>query len=194
MYINFKILQSRKMTINEVGMLLAIKQNKTEDLSEYLSEFLTEDVQNRFEETGYVGYVKTKSTKDTIYKLIRTTTKANTFLSDIETPEIEAQDLKIFDWLFKVYVGTDRVVGNAKKTKMFIALFRAHSGIEKNQLAFLLKTFINDPEQFEWSKKLEFLFFKGASVFSTKFDIEQSRLYQYYLMNKANFDKNFLRL
>jgi hypothetical protein len=182
------------MTINEVGMLLAIKQNKTEDLSEYLSEFLTEDVQNRFEETGYVGYVKTKSTEDTIYKLIRTTTKANTFLSDIETPEIEVQDLKIFDWLFKVYVGTDKVVGNAKKTKMFIALFRAHSGIEKNQLAFLLKTFINDPEQFEWSKKLEFLFFKGASVFSTKFDIEQSRLYQYYLMNKTQFDKIFLTL
>jgi hypothetical protein len=36
-----------------------------------------------------------------------------------------------------------------KKTKGYIAMFRAHSGIEQNQLAFLCRKFIDDESQFE---------------------------------------------
>lgn len=194
MYINLKILNSKYLTLEELGLLQIIRQNKIEDTSEHLSLFLFKTIQKRFEEEGYVEYVKPKNKIQTPYNTIRTTSKANTLLDDIETPEIEDQDLKFFDWLFKVYSSDGKIIGNAKKTKLLIAKFRVHSGIDKNNLAFLCKSFIGDPGQFEWSMKLEFLFFKGASVFDTKFDIHQSKLYQYYLVNKPYFDKNFERL
>jgi hypothetical protein len=66
-----------------------------------------------------------------------------------------------------------------------------NSSIHKNNLAFLCKTFIEDPDQFEYSKRLEYLFFKPANLFSVKFDIEGSRLYQYYLKHKTEFDDKF---
>lgn len=188
MYINIEILQKKQLSLEELGLLQSVRQNKNEDLSSFLAANLKETVLNRFEELELVEY--TKAGKDP-YKRLRTSKKANQWLEDIETPEINADDLKIYEWLENIYRSTDREIGNKKKTKMYIALFRANSGISKNSLAFLCQTFIEDSSQFEWSKRLEYLFFKGANLFSVKFDIEQSRLYQYYLARKEWFDKQF---
>ena len=84
--------------------------------------------------------------------------------------------------------------GNKRKCKNFIAQFRVNSGICKNHLAFLCQTFINDEKEIEYSQKLEFLFFKGANLFATKFDIYQSRLFQYYEKRKEFFEDAFARI
>jgi hypothetical protein len=53
---------------------------------------------------------------------------------------------------------------------------------------------MNDSSQFEWSKRLEFLFFKPGNVFSVRFDLEQSKLYQYYIKHKEEFDDKFKKI
>ena len=86
------------------------------------------------------------------------------------------------------------MIGNRKKTKLYIALFRVNSQISKNKLAHLIYTFITDEKEMEYSQKLEYLFFKPSHMYQSKFDIEQSRLYQYYLKHKEVFDKQFENL
>jgi hypothetical protein len=39
------------------------------------------------------------------------------------------------------YIKAPVEIGNTKKTKGYIAMFRAHSGIEANQLAFLCRIY-----------------------------------------------------
>src|SRR5690606_34667778 len=90
-----------------------------------------------------------------------------------------------------IYIKSGKEIGNKRKTKQFIAQFSKESGITRNHLSFLIKSFVYDDSQFEWSKVLQYLFFKGDSVFAIKFDLHASRLYQFYLKNKEMFDKKF---
>ena len=100
----------------------------------------------------------------------------------------------LYDWMAAVYENLGKEIGNKKKTKMFVALFRAHSGIDKNNLASLLDMFVKDEDNMEYNHKLEFAFFKPATVYQVKFELEQSRLYQYYLNYKSFFDNKFEEL
>lgn len=187
-------MSGKTLTLYELGVLQLIRQNKIEDLSNEIQFEASEDILSKFSTLGYIEYVKPKKKSDNVYKCVRTTSKGNAVLEDIETPEINEDDLKIFNWLEQIYLDAGKEIGNKKKTKMFIANFRVQSGIDKNSLAYLCQEFTNDESQYEWSQRLEYLFFKGASVFSVKFDINQSRLYQYYDRNKVKFDKQFEKL
>jgi len=189
MYVNFKLASSRGVSIREIGALQMISQNKYEDLSE-LIEDLGDLTLTNLELAGYLMFVKGKKTNSK-YKLMRVSDKAKSLLNDLEVPELNEDDLSIYTWLENIYKSTGRVVGNTRKTKSLIALFRVHSGIERNCLAILCQGFLNDESQFEWSKKLEYLFFKPPTLFSTKFDINQSRLFQYYEANKEMYDIKF---
>ena len=193
-YINYEILTSKNLSLYELPILQLIKQNKIEDLSNEI-KFQVEDTQfiEKWLNIGYIEVIKGKKCQ-TEYQKLRTTKLGNKVLEDIETAEMNSDDLKLFDWLEQVYKSMNKEVGNRRKCKNFISQFRANSGIYRNHLAFLCQTFINDEKEIEFSQKLEFLFFKGANLFSTKFDIYQSRLFQYYEKKKDYFDDAFLKI
>jgi hypothetical protein len=151
-------------------------------------------VLNWYQELEYVTLVRAKNKSDSIQNRIRLSTKGNDLLEDLQVPEINDDDLQLYNWLEKTYHKEGKELGNRKKTKLYIALFRVNSGIDRNKLALLCKAFMNDSSQFEWSKKLEFLFFKPGNVFSVKFDLEQSKLYQYYIKHKEHFDNKFAKI
>ena len=194
-YINYEIMCAKNLDLFELGLLQLIKQNKTEHLAEVLECYLQDDheVFKRFEAAGLIEYVKGKP-GDSEFQRMRATKKAVEILEDIETAGIIEEDLQLYSWLENVYKNLGKEVGNKKKCKNFIAQFRAQSGIVRNSLAFLCQTFISDEEQISFSQKLEFLFFRGANLFAVKFDLYQSRLYQYYEKNKEFFDKEFERI
>lgn len=194
-YINFNILSSKNLSIYELGTLQLIKQNKTENLSEEIN-FLVSDTDfiEKMSVLGYIEFIKPKNKSQSKWELIRTTKKGNEVLELIETPEISNDDIRLFEYLENTYKSLGKETGNKRKCKIFISQFRAHSGISRNHLAFLCQSFINDEKEIEYSQKLEYLFFKGAHLFSTKFDLYQSRLYQYYEKHKEFFEQQFLKI
>lgn len=194
MYVNFELLKSRGYCPVDVINLQLISQNKLESLSQIISEEVLPEILEEYTENGLVTYVTPKNKSDTLANRVRLSEKGVRLLEEIQIPSINEDDLKLFDWLEGVYKSEDKEIGNRKKTKMYIALFRTNSGIERNCLAFLCKVFINDESQFEWSKMLEYLFFKPSSVYNVKFDLEQSNLYKYYLKKKDFFDNKFKTL
>lgn len=193
MYCNFKLLNSRQLTPLDFSFLLAVKANKIEDNSRVIEHYF-KDVLEKFRETNLITFIKQKNKSQNDYNTVRLTTVGNDWLDDLTTTEIIEDDIKLFNWLEGVYKSMDKEAGNKRKCKNFIAQFRVNSGISRNHLAFLCQTFINDEKEIEFSQKLEFLFFKGANLFSTKFDIYQSRLFQYYERRKDFFEEQFLKI
>jgi hypothetical protein len=194
MYINFEIAKKRGLSPTDVVNLQLISQNKTEKLEEIITDNIPLSVLNWYQELEYVTLVKAKNKSDSIQNRIRLSPKGNDLLEDLQVPQINDDDLQLYDWLERTYQKEGKELGNRKKTKLYIALFRVNSGIDRNKLALLCKAFMNDSSQFEWSKRLEFLFFKPGNVFSVKFDLEQSKLYQYYIKHKEHFDNKFAKI
>jgi hypothetical protein len=194
MYINFQLAKTKGLTPTDVANLQLIYQNKLESLWEIITETVSLQTLDRYQQLGYITLVKAKNKSDSIQNRVRLSKKGNEVLEDLQVPEVNSDDLQLYDWLERTYQKEDKEIGNRKKTKLYIALFRAHSGIDRNKLAFLCKTFMNDSSQFEWSKRLEYLFFKPGNVFSVKFDLEQSKLYQYYIKHKEHFDNKFAKI
>jgi hypothetical protein len=194
MYINFEIAKKRGLSPTDVVNLQLISQNKTEKLEEIITDNIPLSVLNWYQELEYVTLIKAKNKSDSIQNRIRLSSKGNDLLEDLQVPQINDDDLQLYNWLEKTYQKEGKELGNRKKTKLYIALFRVNSGIDRNKLALLCKAFMNDSSQFEWSKKLEFLFFKPGNVFSVKFDLEQSKLYQYYIKHKEHFDNKFAKI
>jgi len=193
MYINFKMLESKGLSYTDLVLLQAAKQNRTEELSSVIEKFSDMDIEPLIKE-GYLTRVKKGKKKDSEASKLRLTKKGTTILEVFETPEVTEEDLLLYEWMADVYVNLKKEIGNKKKTKMYIALFRVHSGIEKNCLATLLDMFVKDEDNMEYNHKLEYAFFKPATVYQVKFELEQSRLYQYYLNYKSFFDNKFEEL
>lgn len=191
MYINFQLAKTKGLTPTDVVNLQLISQNKTESLWEIITETVSLQTLDRYQNLGYITLIKAKNKSDTIQNRVRLSPKGSELLEDLQVPEISEDDLRIFEWVKSIYVKEGKEVGNEKRTKMYIAQFSKESGIIQNALAFLIKTFLSDEKEFTYSQKMQYLFFKGESLFSTRFDINSSRLFQYYQKNKTFFDSKF---
>ena len=194
-YINFPLLKTRGLSQSQYLILQCCKQQKFEDLHETLIELCNEDVEELFtlEEKGLVQFIKGKA-RDTFFQRARSSKSGDDLLELLETAAVTEEDIIIWDWLANIYKKRDKKVGNAKKGKFFLAQFRIQSGINKNNLSFLCHAFIKDPAKMEWSFQLDYVFFKPDNVFTTKFDLEQSKLWHYYKDNQEYFDKKFAEL
>lgn len=189
MYINFAILKKYKLNVEHFILLQMCKQNKSEDLSVELMQYSTQ--LNWLMGEGYLTTVKPKRKTDTIFNLTRLSKKGTEVLNDINTPAVTEDDLTLFNWLCEVYTTEDKLIGNKRKTKIYIAEFRVNSGIQRNELAHLLEVFLEDEENMMFNNKLEYAFFKPTNVYQSKFDLDQSRLWQYYLRNKEEIDAKY---
>lgn len=190
-YINFPLAKAKGLLVTDITLLQMIFQNRFEDHSETLNKF--EEEIDKFDSQGIVKFIK-GTKKATKGSLVRLSDKGSRILEEIEIADITSDDLDVYGWLEQAYKQSGKEIGNAKKTKSLIAQFRANSGIERNHLVFLCKVFMKDEKEMEYSQRLEYLFWKPANLFQTKFDINQSRLYQYYLKRREALDAKFLEI
>lgn len=174
-------------------LLLVLRHASKRDMSEEIARLINDDDLEVLEKKGYIKYIKGKKTQSILH-LMRLNKKGTAFLNSLDEPEVEDQDVKIFDWLAETYKKRDKQIGNGKKTKRLIASFREKSGIEKNKLAFLCNKFIGDDDEQEWSFRLEYVFWKPQNMFQTRFVLEDSRLWKYYNKRKGYFDTEFKKI
>lgn len=193
-YINFNLLNDKGFTPMDYCLFVAANQNAKEDMSDTIAGLIEDDARlEEMVEKGYLKYIKGTKHQSDIEKL-RLDKKGRKLIEDVSAIEAEEEDIVVFDWLEKLYKERGKEIGNRRKTKSYIAQFRKLSGIEKNQLVALCKAFVLDENEQEYSFKLENVFYKPKTHFNINFDIEESRLYKYYLKNKERFDMVFERL
>jgi hypothetical protein len=190
MYINFKILQSRGLSVFELGLLLAIKQNRTEDTSEYLSINLSEYIKNKFEDSKLIENVKLKKKSDSIFKTFRTSSKGNQWIEDIESPEVDEGSLKMRDYLIDMYLNhedQDRSIGNRKKIGIYISILRTHLNLNLHEFFYLCEYFL---QEYPYTKILEYIFFNSNKNRYGKFkdNIEDSSLFQFFIERRLEVE------
>lgn len=190
MYINLENL----FRINPlmIPLLLVLKHASKKDVSEKIALIIYDDVElEKLENEGYIKYNKEKKKNECPFTRMRLTPKSTKLLNSLQDPDVLDEDVQIFNWLSRTYKSRGKEIGNGKRTQRLIASFREKSEIEKNHLAFLCQTFINDDDQQDWSHRLEYVFYKPKSAFQTRFVLEDSRLYGYYIKRKEYFDNKF---
>lgn len=187
MYINTKILKQYNLNLQQVSLLQILHQNRTEDMSELLESYNGDlDVLN---EKGFLNEVKARNKKESVYKRLRLSKKGSELLEDLGTPEVLEEDKKVFEWLKNYYLKADKEIGNGAKTQRHIRDFRTKSGIQKNNLITLVLEFLKENE--EKSKKLEYIWYYPKTAFATRFDLEESWLWNFYQKNKERLDAKF---
>lgn len=176
----------------DVFILQLAKQQKFENCEDHLEPF-EEKMLTSLEKGGLIKRIKGKKGDSELSK-IRITKEGNEILNNVEIAEVTDNDIVLFNWIKGIYLDKEKKLGNQKKTKLYIALFRTHSGIDLNKFAFLLNVFVNDEANMEYNKYLEYAFFRPSNVYSTKFSLDESRLYRYYLERQEYFDEEFEKL
>ena len=191
MYINTEYLESKSISLIDICILQLAKQQRSENQEAYLEKY-EKDVEY-LEKSGLLKTIKGKK-KDSKMSKIRISKAGEEVLTNVEIPEANEDDITLFNWLKTKYLDMGKKLGNQKKTKIYIALFRAHSGIERNKLAFLMSTFLDDERNMEYNMVLEYALYKPQNAYNTKFNLEESRLYQYYLTHEEYFKENFAEI
>lgn len=190
MYINTKLLKEKGYSTLHLLFLQLLNQNKIEDVSEDIAKIYDIVVQMEIDIDEFVYEIK-GSSKQNIFQKMRITKKGKRFLDNALTPEVLEEDITIFKWLESFYESNDKMIGNRKRVKTGIANFRVNSNITKNNLAFLLKAFLNDEENMKYNNKLENVFYDNKNLYSRKFDLDSCRLYHYYLKREEFFNNKF---
>lgn len=185
-YINFKVLDKSGLSALHIFSLIAVKQKEFDYLEgvnlNYLEDLLDKE---------YIKTIKVSKKLEGTNQSLRITPKGNKFLVDLETAEVEEEDSVVFEWLKKHYEKLGKEIGNGAKTKRYIRDFRIKSGIDKNNLLKLCLAFLQDEENMVFNIKLEYAFYKPATAFETRFNLEESRLYKYYLKREDYFKSIF---
>lgn len=193
LYINYKLVKELEedghYAFDLIKILTAINQGEKEVVKEMIKH--PTDYNLTFKDKPLVKTVKPKNKQETWHDVVRLDKAGKDLLKDLVEAEVSDEDVKVFDWLSKHYKEIGKEVGNGSKTKRHIRDFRTKSGIEKNNLVRLCLAFISDEDNMQFSQKLEYVFYKPKTVFATKFELEESRLYQYYIKLKDQFDKIF---
>ena len=190
MYVNFQLLLDRDLFPQDLIFLQAVKQQKTEDISNFVAMVMDDERYNFLTKKDYITQIKGTKNMSEIER-IRLTKKGVKLLNELQVSMVTEEDLVLRDWLIEKYNDMGKIVGNKTKIGTGIAQFRGHTGIDKNKLAYLLQTFINDVDNMEYNQKLEKVLYSSKSVFATRFNINECRLNDYYLKNKMTFDKKF---
>lgn len=183
MFLNFEVFNKSGLNTKELFLLLAIHNKALSNLSK-----VKEDSFLELEEKGLICYVQKGNS---IQEKARLTNKSKEILSSLSKPTIDDDDKKVFEWLKDFYIKSNKQIGNASNTLRYISEFKTKSGIERNNLIILCKSFLKDEENMKYNNILEYAFFKPSNAFQKKFSLDGSRLYQFYIKHQEYFNKVF---
>lgn len=192
-YFNTELAKSRQLHPLDIFILQIIHQNKSNDMSEDLVLLMEEENMKRLQEFGLMTLIKgTKKMNE--FQRLRLSKKGSKWLKDFQSYDVVENDIKVFDTLKKIYADEGKEVGSEKKTKELIAWFRNETGFNHRQIWLIAKKFVNDEDRMEYSKVLEYAFWKSTNHFQVNPKLEDSKMYSYYEKHKEWFDNEFKKL
>ena len=201
---NLDVFFKSKITAEDFILLSVIQQNSNGGQRERLLE-LDSDYSSVSE---YVKFVNRKNKTQTLHDLVRLDKKGSKLLVDLFTYSPSEDTEKIISWMEATYKSMGKFIKNRKEACRRCEFFSKSTGIEKNKLAFLLQTFMQNVynpdihgDNFREAKKqnpnlvlsnqVENIFWQKENVFSKHYSLDNSPLYTFYLDNEEFFNTHF---
>lgn len=192
-YFNLELIEQRQLHPLDAFLLQLIHQNKAEDTSEAIALCMNDESLSRLLEFGLIETIKgTKKMNE--FQRVRLSKKGKKWYRDFQSYKTVDNDFKLFETLKKIYLAEDKEIGSEKKTLSLIAWFRNETGFSHKEIWLIAKKFVQDEDRMEYSKVLEFVFWKKQNNFQTHAKLEDSKLYLYYEKHKRQFDAAFEKM
>ena len=171
MYVNFSLYNLQPQ---DLYYIFAVKQIETEIN-------IPNDTLQRFKDLDLITTIKGKPNQEERLKT-RLSDKGKKFLDDLSTPEVTKGDCEMFEYLKNIYLShedKDRVIGNAKKVKMYCAILRNHLQITLHEFYYFIELYLSEAI---FTKKLENLFMDSNKVRYGSFlnNVDESPLFQFW--------------
>lgn len=192
-YFNTELAKDKGLHPIDIFILQLLHQNKSDDTSEDIALIMDDDSMKRLHAFGLMEMIKGTKKMDEFQKL-RLSKKGKKWLSDLQTYNIVENDVKVFESLKAIYIEEGKEVGSEKKTKELIAWFRNETGFNHRQIWLIAKKFVNDVDRMEYSKVLEYAFWKSTNHFQVQPKLEDSKMFSYYEKHKDWFEVEFKKL
>lgn len=180
MYINFEILSKNNFSWaeNELLVLQIIKQKQYD-----LLESCSKDLLNNLYKNGYIQLIKGNKNVPK-YMLVRLSEKAKKFLKDISVAEITSESKELAAKLISLYQNNNLTINNKKKVVEMVSWFLSEvPDFTADKIYETVENYINT-ENRQFVRSLNNLIWKGESVFATKWQLSQSKLYGLLTNNK----------
>jgi hypothetical protein len=170
MYINFNLLErvGIKWRDNELLVLQCLKQKDYDVLDVH-----SRDALNSLYKKGFVTLVK--GNQPAIQRA-RVSKKGNKFLKDLSVAEITEESKQLAGNLISLYENAGKPVQNKKKIVELTAWFLAETDFSAEEIYNVVEEYIRT-EEIKYVSHLQNLIWKGESVFSTNWNLAQSKLY-----------------
>lgn len=193
MVLNKKYLADNNLTVFDWMIFHLLFMNTSEDMTEELVDYLSPDRLEDYTIAMYVTTVKAKKKTDPMYKSLRLSKKGKEIYRNTQILEFTKEDAGLFNYVSEMYQAIGKPIGNDIRVKQQLAWFRAETQYSRRMIFKAIKTFIGvmeDNGKVKYIPSLENLLWKAPSVFSTKWTLGDSKLYQFIQEHKRELNGN----
>lgn len=200
MAINRNYLMQKGLEPYDFFLMMLIAQNTEPTMYEDITIYMKEENLKRLHALGMLHMVQAKRKSDNDFMRLRLSKKGKETFRNAQIVDYTKADEALFEKLSELYAKLDKPIGNDVKIKGLIAWFRVETQYSRRMLFYAIRYFLlkhEEENKVKYIPTLENLFWKSDNVFSTKWTLSNSRLYQFIQENKkglngytANQNKN----
>lgn len=191
MVINKEYLMKKGLSPYDLLVLALIYQNATEDMHEDILLYMEDENLKRYQALDLITTVKAKRKSDHDFVRLRLSKKGKEVYKNAQIADYTEQDENLLKALSELYLSVDKPVGNDVKVKGMISWFRTETQYSRKMIYLAIKIYLQklvDQDKVKYIPTLENLFWKGKSVFSAKWNLGDSKIYQFIQENKQELN------
>lgn len=191
MAVNINYLMEKGLSYYDFTVMQLIAQNTDPKIHEEIILHMTDESLTRLQALDMLKLVNLKRKKDHEYTRLRLSKKGNNVFKNAQIVDYTEADELLFASLDQLYHKMDKPVGNDKQVKKLLAWFRVENQYSRKMIFHAIKYFLMKHEEEGKTKyipTLENLLWKPTNVFASKWDMANSRLYQFINENKKELN------
>ena len=191
MAVNIKYLMEKGLSYDDFTNLILIAQNTEPGIHEELIINMSDESLTRLQALDMLSLIKLKRKKDHDFTRLRLSKKGKNVFRNAQIVDYTEADEKLYEHLEALYNRLDKPVGNDVKIKQMIAWFRTETQYPRKMVYFAIKYFLakhEEEQKVKYIPSLENLLWKADNVFATKWNLANSRLYQFINENKKELN------
>lgn len=161
--------------------------NVSEDMVDELKIHLTPELLSEYETDGYITSVKKKKKNDHYFSVLRLSKKGKEVYRNSQILDYTVEDERLLEYLKAEYENLEKPIGNELKVKQLLAWFRAETNYSRRMIFKASKAYVNnmvDNGKDKYIPSLENFLWKAPNVFSAKWTLANSKLYQFIQEHK----------
>ena len=191
MAVNINYLMQKGLSYHDFTNLQLIAQNTDPHMYEEIILNMTDEDLTRLHALDMLSLIKLKKKADHDFTRLRLSKKGKETFRNAQIVDYTIEDEKLQEHIVTLYNRLEKAIGNDVRVKQLLAWFRTETQYSRKLIYIAIKYFLSKHEEEKKTKyipSLENLLWKPNNVFTTKWSLADSRLYQFIQENKKELN------